>query len=193
MTTETGSQPGAIAWGDESYSAEDGRYSMAFSVLPGRVDLGPLERLKPRGARKLHWSDMSKRDKRKALRAVSAMPASHLVVSALGTARTAQERARHLILKRALPALERAGVEVVHLEARQGHQDERDARLVHSLQMAGYFKLRVDSLDPSRNGELWVPDQVLGFYQDFYFGDNQRLRGMWGEIAASVSVDEFEV
>jgi hypothetical protein len=162
------------AWVDESMRPMDKNDRM---YLLGAVVADPtccdharaaLKQALPRGARKLHWTDMGSREKRKVTDIVTTFDMAHLVVVGAPLDHRKQEHARAKCMERLLWELSEIPVNQVFLEERTKSLNERDMKLVRHLRGKKSIpsRLRVDVERPSVEPMLWVPDQVLGALGD---------------------------
>lgn len=162
---------GLRAWGDESVrmSLPVPSYLMAASWFEAgaEMNLSSLERIKPSGARKLHWMDMNGKLKAQSIAAVAEAAMLHAVVVACELPGRKQERARRKCLEALLPYLEGRGIDLLTLESRGTINDRRDVEMLLAMRRSCSVG-RIDICH--RRGEedtgLWVPDQVLGAYAE---------------------------
>lgn len=164
------------AWGDESirsFGLSNPVYLLCASLVDGPEDSvkEEMERLKPRGAFKLHWRDMGDEKRMESVNAISAFDAMHIVIAAVRITGCKPERARRKCLERLLPILEQAGVERFALESRNRNEDDKDIRCWQSMRSKGMIEtIRIAHAKGSSNPMLWIPDQVLGAYGDVLSG-----------------------
>lgn len=171
------------AWGDESIrmSLSPPSYLLAASwPEPGyELDLAEFERIKPKGASKLHWMDMDARLKRQSIQALSRLPMLHTLIVANDLPGKKQERGRRKCLEVLLPALETKGISLLILESRGRLNDSRDIELLLSLRRSGAVsEIEIDHRRGSDDETLWVPDQILGAFAEI------ELEGKTGLICA---------
>ena len=185
------------AWGDESVRVvcDPPVYLLAatYGAGGGEVDASALEALRPKGAAKLHWRDMTDRARARSIGAVAALGASHTVVVGCDISRRGQERARRKCLEAMLASLESIGVTRYVLESRGSGRDAGDVGLLQSMRAKGMCR-RIDLAHEvgSSDSRLWVPDQVLGAYGDVRSGVAKRsLKEAWNALAPSVEAIEI--
>ena len=178
--------PGATAWGDESIRMHGSppMYLMCATVFEAGAEdaLARLAKAKPRGMHKLHWYDMSDREKARSLQALAEMPHWNAVAIAsplLSSIRP--ERGRRKCLERLLPALEERGVSALRLESRWRQEDRADIDMVVALRNRKLIGgIQVEHVAPGpAEPRLWVPDQVLGAIGDLLCGTGNPAA--WGE------------
>ncbi len=157
------SENNIVAYGDESVllAAAPPLYLLGASILKGdqRSVVEALERIKPKGAAKLHWRSMTDAQKAESVAAMSRARHQTTIVSASPLVGIKQERARRKCLEALLAKLETLGVDVLTLESRREPLDGRDrdcllyarrAHVVQSIDLA-----HVAGQDDPR---LWLPD-----------------------------------
>lgn len=163
----------AIAYVDESVRmvADPPAYLMAATILGDRGQLAPFEALLPRGARKLHWRDMTDRLRRRSVEAIAATEHLATVVVATPLNPRRQTRARTKCQERLLPALEELGVSVAVIEGmNNAAADARDVEAAERMRSIGTISsIRVEHAGTEEHG-LWLPDQMLGAYGDALCG-----------------------
>ena len=162
------------AWVDESMRPKgiDERMYLLGAVVADPTCCDPardaLKKALPKGARKLHWTDMENREKRKVTEMVTEFDMAHMVVIGTPLDHRKQEHARAKCMERLLWELGEIEVTRVFLEQRTQSLNERDMKLVRHLRGKKSIPsfLRVDIERPSTEPMLWVPDQVLGALGD---------------------------
>lgn len=122
--------------------------------------------LKPPGARKLHWREMSQRSRLRdaALRAVNAANLEHVVVVRLEASTERLERRRRLCMQRLIAELDFRGVTQIVAESRGRADDRRD--IEHLVAMASQEMpgsgIRLMHEPGPANPALWAADVVAG-------------------------------
>ena len=134
----TSDQPGA-AWGDESIriSAPTPTYLMAATILREGADTSRLEAIKPKGAAKLHWRELTDRLRRESLEAVAGLEGLTVMVACSPLPKKKQERGRRRCMELLLPELEALGVGLVTLESRVLQMDRKDIDMLQALKSKG--------------------------------------------------------
>lgn len=184
------------AWGDESIRmvASPPMYLLAASFFDAEYEreLSSLERIKPAGAKKLHWMDMNARLRRASLSALAELPMSHTIVVATPLNGRKQERARRKALEALLPALEARGMTMLVLESRGRINDRRDIELLLALrrQSALSGKLDISHKAGNEDSRLWIPDQILGVFGDAATASTNEARNELGGLINSIEVLE---
>lgn len=127
-----------------------------------------LRKVLPKDARKLHWTDMESRGKRKVTELVTGFDMAHMVVVGSPLDHRKQEHARAKCMERLLWELGQLEVTQVFLEARTKSLNDRDMKLVRHLRGKKSIPstIRVNIALPSTEPMLWIPDQVLGAMGD---------------------------
>lgn len=183
------------AWGDESIlsSADPPLYLLAASVFEGdaRAAIETLESVKPAGAAKLHWRNMTDKQKANSIEAISTIGHQTAIVVASPLKGIKQERARRKCLVSMLIKLEEMGVSTLFLESRQNALDKRDRDCLMYARRANAVKaIDVEHVRGENDARLWLPDQVLGAY-----GENlraldraHRWAKTWAKVMESVEV-----
>lgn len=135
-----------------------------------------LRAILPKGAPKLHWSDMVDKEKTRATAVVTSFDVAHLVVVGTPLDHRKQERARAHCMERLYWELGQMGVTTAFLEAREKSQRKKDLQLVNALRSKATMPdgLRVEIGFPQEEPMLWIPDQVLGAV-----GDAEHARSQW--------------
>lgn len=187
-----------VAFGDESVrvTASPPLYLLAATIVGEDCDLSELERLVPKGAKKLHWREMGKARQRVALKKVAALDVQTFIVAAGPLNPKKQERARRKCIEALLPRLEEEGIRELVMESRFPAADAKDEEHFRSLKRRAFVKEIVLSFqDPQAEHRLWIADQILGA-----FGDNacdaassKAWSDEWGQIAENVFVTEIEL
>lgn len=122
--------------------------------------------LKPPGARKLHWREMSQRSKLRdaALRAVNEANLEHVVVVRLEASIERLERRRRLCIQRLVAELDLREVTQIVAESRGRADDKRD--IEHLVAMASQempgSEIRLTHEPGPANPALWAADVVAG-------------------------------
>ncbi|WP_146070938.1 hypothetical protein [Arthrobacter sp. B1805] len=138
-----------------------------------------LRAVLPKGARKLHWTDMEDREKKQVTGLVTDFDMAHMVVVGTPLDSRKQEHARAKCMERLLWELGQLEVTRVFLEQRTHSLNKRDMALVEYLRGSKAIpkSLRVDIELPSIEPMLWIPDQVLGA-----MGDAEADNDTWLEL-----------
>ncbi|MFI7482489.1 hypothetical protein ACH9EU_08720 [Kocuria sp. M1R5S2] len=170
------------AWVDESMrqKAAPAPLYLLGAVVADPAQCDPareqLRDILPKGAPKLHWSDMVDREKTRATAVVTSFDIAHLVVVGAPLDHRKQERARAHCMERLYWELGQMGVTTAFLEAREKSQRKKDLQLVDALRGKGTMPagLRVEIGFPRDEPMLWIPDQVLGA-----MGDAEQAQSKW--------------
>jgi hypothetical protein len=161
-----------VAFVDEATAtlgAEPDTYILAAVVCPVTVVDELTERmlaLKPSGARKLHWREMSKRSslREAAVRAVNEANLEHVVIVRLDASVERLERRRRLCMQRLVAELDLRGVTEIVAESRGQADDRRDVE--HFVAMASHkmpgSDIRISHAPGPTNPALWAADVVAG-------------------------------
>lgn len=173
------------AWVDESMrpSARGERMYLLAAVVADPSCCEPardeLRSVLPKGARKLHWTDMEDREKKQVTGLVTDFDMAHMVVVGTPLNSRKQEHARAKCMERLLWELGQLEVTRVFLEQRTQSLNRRDMALIEYLRGSKAIpkSLRVDIELPSIEPMLWIPDQVLGA-----MGDAESDNGTWLEL-----------
>ncbi|MPY12311.1 hypothetical protein [Arthrobacter bussei] len=174
------------AWVDESMRGvkeSQGMYLLG-AVVADPSECEPtrdeLRAVLPKGARKLHWTDMEAREKKQVTGLVCGLNVAHMVVIGTPLDLRKQEKARAKCMERLLWELGEMEVSRVFLEHRTPSLNGRDMKLVEHLRgrQAMPKTLRVDIAQPSSEPMLWIPDQMLGAMGDAEANDD----GAWLEL-----------
>lgn len=184
-----------IAYGDESVRMVGNPpfYMPGVSLMSDATDaeLAKLAKIMPKGSRKLHWREMSRKRRKQSLEILVSAGSSDTVVIATPLSGKKQERARRKCLEALLPALEEKGVRELVLENR----DEAANRL--DLNYMDYAKgsklvssIMITHRDASVEPRLWVADQVLGAMGDYktHTGEWEYWEKEWLTLSESVEV-----
>ena len=179
------------AWVDESIRPKgiDERMYLLGAVVadPSCCDgaRDALRRALPKGARKLHWTDMENRGKRKVTELVTEFDVTHLVVVGTPLDHRKQEHARAKCMERLLWELGELEVTQVFLEQRTQSLNDRDMKLVRHLRGKKSIpsSIRVNIAQPSTEPMLWIPDQVLGAMGDAEADETVWLDQYQGAVA----------
>lgn len=133
-----------------------------------------LRAVLPKGARKLHWTDMEDREKKQVTSLVADFDVAHMVVIGAPLDLKKQEHARAKCMERLLWELGEMEVSKVFLEHRTPSLNKRDMKLIDHLRgrKAMPKTLRVDIALPSSEPMLWIPDQMLGAMGDAEANDD---------------------
>lgn len=190
----TSDQPGA-AWGDESIriSAPTPTYLMAATILREGADTSRLEAIKPKGAAKLHWRELTDRLRRESLEAVAGLEGLTVMVACSPLPKKKQERGRRKCMELLLPELEARGVGLLTLESRVLQMDRKDIDMLQALKSKGAVPdMRLSHAHASDEPRLWVVDQVLGAYGDWLCDDDapRKWGNAWEEILGRLTVLE---
>lgn len=162
-------------------SADDERMYLLGAVVADPSCCEPardeLRGVLPKGARKLHWSDMKDREKKQVTGLVTWFDMAHMVVVGTPLDHRKQEHARAKCMERLLWELGQMEVSRVFLEQRTQSLNKRDMKLVEHLRGSKAIPkgLRVDIEQPSTEPMLWIPDQVLGAIGDAEVDDSTWL------------------
>jgi len=162
------------AWVDESMgpSSNDERMYLLAPVVADpsccQSARDELRSVLPKGARKLHWTDMEDREKKQVTGLVTELDMAHMVVVGTPLDSRKQEHARAKCMERLLWELGQMEVTRVFLEQRTESLNKRDMKLVRHLRGSKAIpsSLRVEIEMPSVEPMLWIPDQVLGAIGD---------------------------
>ena len=187
-----------IAYGDESVrvSSTPPLYLLAATVLAdeGSHGLEALEKLVPKGAKKLHWRDMTNRLQSRSLAQISSMEQTTTIVVASPLDKIKQERARRKCLARLLVCLEETGVEKLVLESRKDELDKRDRDcLLYLRRSNAIWGIDIEHVPGDEDPRLWLPDQILGAYGDVLSesGHFKKWVDKWESMADDVEVIEI--
>ena len=185
----------ALAWGDESIriTAPTPTYLMAATVLREEADTARLEALKPKGAAKLHWRELTDKLRRESLQAVAELDSLTVMVACAPLPKKKQERGRRKCMELLLPELERRNVNLLTLESRVLQMDRRDIDMLQALKSKGAVSnMTLQHAHASGEPRLWVVDQVLGAYGDWLCDNAASLKwgAAWEEILDMLTVLE---
>ncbi|GAA1129119.1 hypothetical protein IWX64_003304 [Arthrobacter sp. CAN_A212] len=173
------------AWVDESMrpTRDDERMYLLGAVVADpsccQRARDELRGVLPRGARKLHWTDMGDREKRRVTGLIADLDMAHLIVVGTPLNYRKQEHARAKCMERLLWELGQLEVNKVFLEQRTQSLNKRDMALIEHLRGSRSIppRLRVYIEQPSTEPMLWIPDQVLGA-----LGDAESKNNRWMEL-----------
>ena len=179
------------AWVDESMRPKgiDERMYLLGAVVADPTCCDPardaLKKALPKGARKLHWTDMENREKRKVTELVTEFDVAHMVVAGTPLDHRKQEHARAKCMERLLWELGQLEVTEVFLEQRTQSLNDRDMKLVRHLRGKKSIpsSIRVNIAQPSTEPMLWIPDQVLGAMGDAEADETVWLDQYQGAVA----------
>lgn len=157
----------AIAYVDESVrpAANPPAYLLAATILTDKNQLAPFEALLPKGARKLHWTDMTNDLRGQSVHLLSELSHVTTVVVAAPLNPKKQRRARTKCIERLLPELEGLGVSVAVFESLNNKvEDVRDVEAAERMRATGTISsVRVEHACIEEHS-LCLPDQMLGAY-----------------------------
>lgn len=188
------SKPELIAFGDESIriSAPVPAYLLAATVIPEDCNLSRIASIKPKGATKLHWRDLTDRLKNESLREIAAIrDQTTTIVSATPLPKKKQERGRRKCLEVLLPELERKGVATLVLESRMLELDKRDIEMLQVMRTRKLVTaIRLEHARANEDMRLWIPDQILGAYGDVlcHAESVNKWEGPWEEIYPHITI-----
>ena len=183
----------AIAYVDESVrtAANPPAYLMAATIMTGKDQLAPFEALLPKGARKLHWTDMTDDLRGQSVHLLSELSHVTTVVVATPLNPKKQRRARTKCIERLLPALEELGVSLAVFESLNYKvENVRDVEAAERMRTASVISsIRVEHAGIEEHG-LWLPDQMLGAYWNAICGTrgSSAWANEWETVRASVDV-----
>jgi uncharacterized protein with HEPN domain len=161
-----------VAFVDEATAtlgAAPDTYILAAVICPVAVvgDLSDhMVALKPSGARKVHWREMSQRSglRDAAVRAVNEANLEHVVIVRLDASVERLERRRRLCMQRLVAELDLRGVAEIVAESRGEADDRRDVE--HFVAMASHkvpgSDIRISHAPGPTNPALWAADVVAG-------------------------------
>lgn len=183
------------AWGDESIriSAPTPTYLMAATILQVGADTSRLEAIKPKGAAKLHWRELTDKLRRESLEAVASLDGLTVMVACSPLPKKKQERGRRKCMELLLPELETRGVGLLTLESRVLQMDRKDIDMLQALKSKGAVpEMRLSHAHASDEPRLWVVDQILGAYGDWLCDDEapRKWGDAWDEILGKLTVLE---
>ena len=161
-----------IAWGDESTkSSKSGMqaYHICACIckLPEIVVRNKLLNATKKHVNKLHWRDMTMREKEKSIRIIEDLDLQHIIVSMpRNYLNLKPERARRKCMETLLETLEsQYKVNLLILESREKHQNAKDLVLQkYLIKNKTIQKLQIEFKNGKDDARLWIPDQILGFY-----------------------------
>lgn len=137
--------------------------------------------LKPPGARKLHWRDLTVKSglRETAVCAINQIKLEHVVVVRLDASSERLERRRRLCMQRLVAELEIRGVSDIIAESRGRADDQRDVDhflAMRSQKMRG-SRIRITHEAGPSNPALWAADITAGAVAAHLNGD-QKLASM---------------
>jgi hypothetical protein len=174
-------------------SITDERMYLLGAVVADPATCSPardeLMSVKPKSARKLHWTDMEEREKKRVTDLIAEFDMAHMVVIGTPLDHRKQEHARAKCMERLLWELGELQVTQVFLEQRTQSLNKRDMKLVESLRGRRFIpsSLRVNVEQPSTEPMLWIPDQVLGAVGDAEAEDHTWL-DMYGGMVQRIDI-----
>ena len=184
-----------VAYGDESVRmvGDPPFYMLGVSLMSDatEAELRRLAEIMPKGSRKLHWREMSRKRRKRSLEILADAGCADTVVIAAPLSGKKQERARRKCLEAVLPALESKGVRELVLENR----DEAANRL--DLNYVDYAKgsklvgsIMITHRDAGAEPKLWIANQVLGAMGDYRTrtGEWEYWEKEWLVLSESVEV-----
>ena len=189
---------GSIAFADESVrvNADPPMYSIAATIMSEDADMGALECLLPKGAKKLHWRDIGPKVQKNALASIAELGTRSTIVVASPIVPQKQERARRKDLEVLLPLLESEKVDLLVMESRFPAADAKDKALFRSLQKKGLVdSIKLRFANPEHEHRLWIPDQILGAFSDSSEGlrSAEIWRQEWSDLCESVTIVRIEL
>ena len=161
-----------VAWGDESTkSSKSGiqAYHICACIcnLPEFVVRNKLLDATKKHVNKLHWRDMTMREKEKSIQLIEDLDLQHIIVSMpRNYLNLKPERARRKCMETLLQTLEsQYKVNLLILESREKHQNAKDLVLQkYLIKNKTIQKLQIEFKNGKDDARLWIPDQILGFY-----------------------------
>lgn len=180
------------AWVDESIHTDAGLYVLAAAVAdPSTCEptRDALRDLVPSPGGRLHWRDEDEPLRRKITATITDCDLMSLVVVGVNMTGS-QERARRRCLEHLLCVLEHQGVSQVWLESRTTSLNSKDMHLVTKLrgQRRLSTRLRVDTLQPSAEPMLWVPDAIAGAVAGHRKGFTSEHRQTLGALVEEIDL-----
>lgn len=186
------------AWADESVrmSADPPKYLLGATIFDADPyeTLVDLERLKPKGARKLHWRDLGRKAQKSSLEIIARAPQTTSIVVASPLIGNKQERARRKCLQEMLAILESQHVSKLILESRKPALNSKDNDFLFYLRRSGMVsRIEIEHMDGQDNPRLLIPDQILGAYGDLTGAENapDTLKRAWNAVGERVAVYEI--
>ncbi len=156
------------AYVDESEPGDrrdPGVYILGAVIVPDRAEdalRAAVQRAKPAGASKLHWTESDRRHRVSVTDELSRHDWNGLVVVGLHESTTRSERRRRLTLERLLVELPARGVHTAVLESR-GPADRHDRAHVDALRARRALSgVRIDHKPGAVEPLLWVADTLCG-------------------------------
>lgn len=123
---------------------------------------GELRALKPRSARKLHWTESDAAHRQRIATALAALPLTFVAAVAILPPTSRSERRRRVALERLLFELLAVGIDSVVLESR-GPADRHDRAHVDALRARRMIgSVRVDHVAGTADPLLWAADAACG-------------------------------
>ena len=182
------------AWGDESVRmhTDPPMYLLGACVFDNaeHETFRNLENLKPKGAGKLHWRELSINDQSKSLELIAALPHTTSIVVASPLEKNKQERARRKCLELLLAHLDQKGIELLVLESRDSHLDRLDNVILFAMrQSRTIFNIDVRHSQGQGEPRLYVPDQILGAYGDVtaHNQSSQKWQPHWENVRNNIT------
>ena len=184
-----------IAWGDESVrvKADPPMYLLGATVFlddPFYL-LEMLDRIKPKGAKKLHWRDLGVELQKESLEIIARIAHTTTIVIASPLISNKQERARRKCLQEMLIRLDQAHVDCLFLESRSDNQDRKDKDFLFYLQRSKTVThIDISHIDGKTEIRTCIPDQILGAYVDAHLNNAAMTKWQqsWEKIRDSVTV-----
>ena len=183
------------AYGDESVrmAGDPPFYMLGVSLMSDATDaeLAKLAEIMPKGSRKLHWREMSRKRRKQSLEILASAGSSDTVVIAAPLSGKKQERARRKCLEAMLPALESKGVCELVLENRDEAANRLDLNYVDYAKGSKLVSsIMITHRDASVEPRLWVADQVLGALGDYktHTGEWKYWEEEWLALSEDVEV-----
>ncbi|ROP63373.1 hypothetical protein [Curtobacterium sp. ZW137] len=156
------------AYVDESEpgdARDPGAYILAAVLVPDEAQDGlrdVLLALKPRSAKKLHWTESDSRHRDRVVEEISAEPVSSIGVVAILDLLARSERRRRIAFERLLLELTTVGVDRVVLESR-GPADRLDRQHLDALRARRLLTgIRVEHIPGAAEPLLWAADAMCG-------------------------------
>jgi hypothetical protein len=139
-----------------------------------------LAALKPRSAKKLHWTESDSRHRMQVMSVLAGQPVSFMGVVTVTAPRVKSERRRRVTLERLVFELLVAGVDHIVLESR-GPADKKDRAHLDALRSRRLIgRVRVDHVPGAAEPMLWAADAACGAINQERRGD-QAYRAALGE------------
>lgn len=186
-----------VAWGDESIrvTAPIPAYLMSAVILPEPHNLSELAKVKPKGAVKLHWRELTDKLRRDALTCIADLGGYGAIVIGSPLPKKKQERGRRKCLEALLPELEKQGVGTLKLESRVLQLNSKDIELLDALRSKHAISaIGVDHAYADEEMSLWVPDIILGAYGDSLCGNSREIwQRPWEAILPNLTILEAAI